>query len=29
VADPQALAGLIPNAGGLFLGEHSFEVLGD
>jgi histidinol dehydrogenase len=29
VADPQALAELIPNAGGLFLGEHSFEVLGD
>jgi histidinol dehydrogenase len=29
VADPAALAPLIPNAGGLFLGEHSFEVLGD
>jgi len=29
VEDPQALAGLIPNAGGLFLGEHSYEVLGD
>jgi histidinol dehydrogenase len=29
VADPQKLAALIPNAGGLFLGEHSFEVLGD
>jgi histidinol dehydrogenase len=29
VADPQALAALIPNAGGLFLGEYSFEVLGD
>jgi histidinol dehydrogenase len=29
VADPQALAKRIPNAGGLFLGEHSFEVLGD
>jgi len=29
VEDPQALADLIPNAGGLFLGEHSFEVLGD
>jgi histidinol dehydrogenase len=29
VADPQALEGRIPNAGGLFLGEHSFEVLGD
>ncbi len=29
VADPGRLAPLIPNAGGLFLGEHSFEVLGD
>lgn len=29
VADPQALAKKINNAGGLFLGEHSFEVLGD
>lgn len=29
VADPQALAPLIPNAGGLFFGEYSFEVLGD
>ena len=29
VEDPQALAGLIPNAGGLFSGEHSYEVLGD
>lgn len=29
VEDPQALAGLVPNAGGLFLGEHSYEVLGD
>ena len=28
-ADPQSLAPLIPNAGGLFLGEYSFEVLGD
>jgi histidinol dehydrogenase len=28
-ANPQALADLIPNAGGLFLGEYSFEVLGD
>ncbi len=27
--DPASLAALIPNAGGLFLGEHSFEVLGD
>jgi histidinol dehydrogenase len=29
VADPKKWAALIPNAGGLFLGEHSFEVLGD
>jgi histidinol dehydrogenase len=29
VADPQALAGRIRNAGGLFIGERSFEVLGD
>jgi len=29
VADPKALAPLIPNAGGLFMGEYSFEVLGD
>ena len=29
VEDPRAMAKLIPNAGGLFLGEHSFEVLGD
>jgi histidinol dehydrogenase len=29
VADPQKLAPLISNAGGLFLGEQSFEVLGD
>ena len=29
VADPPSLAGRIPHAGGLFLGEHSFEVLGD
>ena len=29
VVDPKSLAALIPNAGGLFLGEHSFEVLGD
>ncbi len=27
--DPQALAATIRNAGGLFLGERSFEVLGD
>ncbi len=29
VADPAGLAAQINNAGGLFLGEHSFEVLGD
>ncbi|MEJ2267213.1 MAG: histidinol dehydrogenase [Anaerolineales bacterium] len=29
VADPRALANQIQNAGGLFLGERSFEVLGD
>jgi histidinol dehydrogenase len=29
VAEPQKMAALIPNTGGLFLGEHSFEVLGD
>jgi histidinol dehydrogenase len=29
MADPQKMAALIPNAGGLFLGEYSFEVLGD
>ncbi len=29
VEDPQAWAEHIHNAGGLFLGEHSFEVLGD
>jgi histidinol dehydrogenase len=29
VRDPQEWAGRIRNAGGLFLGEHSFEVLGD
>ncbi|HEX7976100.1 MAG TPA: histidinol dehydrogenase [Anaerolineales bacterium] len=29
VADPQALARKINNSGGLFLGEGSFEVLGD
>lgn len=27
--EPQAVAALIRNAGGLFLGEYSFEVLGD
>ncbi len=29
VADPDALAKTINNAGGFFLGDHSFEVLGD
>ncbi len=29
VADPWALVGQIENAGGIFVGEHSFEVLGD
>jgi len=29
VAEPQALMGKIRNAGGLFIGERSFEVLGD
>ncbi|MEA3334382.1 MAG: histidinol dehydrogenase [Chloroflexota bacterium] len=29
VADPWALVGRIENAGGIFVGEHSFEVLGD
>jgi histidinol dehydrogenase len=29
VADPQKWCGAISNAGGLFVGEHSFEVLGD
>lgn len=29
VAEPEKWASSIPNAGGLFLGEHSFEVLGD
>jgi histidinol dehydrogenase len=29
VRDPETWAGHIRNAGGLFLGEHSFEVLGD
>ncbi len=29
VADPTAYASKIPNAGGLFIGERSFEVLGD
>ena len=29
VADPWALVGHVRNAGGIFVGEHSFEVLGD
>ncbi len=29
VADPLGLAARIQNAGGFFIGEHSFEVLGD
>lgn len=29
VADPWALVGKIRHAGGIFLGEHSYEVLGD
>ena len=29
VANPQKIAALISNAGGLFMGENSFEVLGD
>lgn len=29
VADPWALSEKITNAGGIFMGEHSFEVLGD
>jgi len=29
VADPQSLMNQINNAGGFFLGDHSFEVLGD
>ncbi len=29
VADPRALMAQINNAGGFFLGEHSYEVLGD
>ncbi len=29
VAEPWALVGQIRNAGGVFVGEHSFEVLGD
>jgi len=28
-AEPWALVGSIENAGGIFVGEHSFEVLGD
>lgn len=29
VADPWSLVGQVENAGGIFVGEHSFEVLGD
>jgi histidinol dehydrogenase len=29
LADPWPYVGLVRNAGGVFLGEHSFEVLGD
>ena len=29
MAEPWALVGQIRNAGGIFVGEHSFEVLGD
>ena len=29
VANPWALVGLVENAGGIFLGEHTYEVLGD
>jgi len=29
VADPWSLVGLVKHAGGIFLGEHSYEVLGD
>jgi len=29
VSNPWALIGLVQNAGGIFLGEHSYEVLGD
>jgi histidinol dehydrogenase len=29
VADPWALAGRVKHAGGIFLGEHAYEVLGD
>jgi histidinol dehydrogenase len=29
VADPWALVGQVRSAGGIFVGEHSFEVLGD
>ncbi len=29
VEEPEKWSASIPNAGGLFLGEHSFEVLGD
>ncbi|MCB0169687.1 MAG: histidinol dehydrogenase, partial [Anaerolineae bacterium] len=29
VGDPWALTGQVKNAGGVFLGEHAYEVLGD
>lgn len=29
VSDPWSLVGKVKNAGGIFLGEHAFEVLGD
>ncbi len=29
IADPWSYVGLVRNAGGVFLGEESFEVLGD
>lgn len=29
VTNPWALVGLVENAGGIFLGEHAYEVLGD
>jgi histidinol dehydrogenase len=29
VTDPWSLVGLVKHAGGIFLGEHSYEVLGD
>ncbi len=29
VREPYSLLGLVKNAGGVFLGEHAYEVLGD